>query len=95
MVNVSDAAGNLTGQCRDAIAFLRSNKTELQRLKVYRGIDECWLDFGYDRRDVAVQCDYLPHELLLLAGSLGIGIELSLYPPAADAEKSTRGRKRG
>jgi hypothetical protein len=33
---------------------------------------------------VVIQFDYLPPELLRLAGSFDIGIELSLYP-AADA----------
>ena len=45
------------------------------------------LDFGYGRcPTAAVQCDYLPPELLALAGSLGIGIELSLYPADKDCE---------
>lgn len=43
-----------------------------------------YLDFGYylrlDGQRVLVQCDFLPSELLKLAGELGIGIELSLYP---------------
>ena len=38
------------------------------------------LDRGYFRRDAAVQCDYLPPQLLAIAGRYGIGIELSLYP---------------
>jgi len=32
---------------------------------------------------VALQCDYLPPELVCIAGSLGLGIELSQYPPEA------------
>jgi len=83
-VDVSNVSGDLAGQVVDAIAFLRSHQGELARLAAYPGVDDRRLDFGYDRRDVAVQCDYLPAELLALAGSLGIGIELSLYPPSCD-----------
>jgi len=49
------------------------------------GIEERQLDFGYDCRlhepNIAMQGEYLPVELLLLAGSLSFGIALSLYPP--------------
>jgi hypothetical protein len=83
-IDVSAVRGQLAAQCNDAIKFLTSNKDELARLCAFPGVDNRRLDFGYDRRDVAVQCDYLPAELLLLAGSLNIGIELSLYPAAED-----------
>jgi hypothetical protein len=79
-MNVSEIDGDLAGQCEDAIIFLRRHKAELAQLAALPGANDRRLDFGYDRRDVAVQCDYLPPELLALAGSLGIGIELSLYP---------------
>jgi hypothetical protein len=39
------------------------------------------LDFGIVRRDVAIQCDRIPVELLVLAGSVGLEIVLSQYPP--------------
>ncbi len=42
------------------------------------------IDFGYysriDGHHVVVQCDFLPAQLLRLAGELRIGFELSLYP---------------
>jgi len=64
--------------------FLRKHQSELSRLASFPGVDDRHLDFGYHHRDAAVQCDYLPPELLALAGSLGIGIELSLYPAPSD-----------
>jgi hypothetical protein len=53
----------------------------VRRLAGWPGI-EC---VTLERRDVAVQCDELPAVLVRLAGSLGLGIELSHYP-ARDAE---------
>ena len=46
------------------------------------------LDFGIERRDVAVQSDNLSSDLVRLAGSLGLAIELSQYP-ASDKETPT------
>jgi hypothetical protein len=80
-VVVSDTWGDLQAQVPDAIAFLRENELELARLANYPGVSEMRLDFPYQRRDgAAVQSDSLPPELLVLAGALGITIELTLYP---------------
>ena len=83
-LDVSEIDGQLCGQREDAIVFLRKHQSELSRLASFPGVDDRHLDFGYHHRDAAVQCDYLPPELLALAGSLGIGIELSLYPAPSD-----------
>jgi hypothetical protein len=85
-VNVSNEDWRLDKQCADATAFLRNFEVALQRLKAFSGVEDCRLDFAYQRRPVMVQSDYLPPELLRLAGSLGIGIELSLYPSAQDQD---------
>jgi hypothetical protein len=86
-VNVTDDGESLSGQCEKVISFLREFEGELIRLAHFHGVTDRRLDFGYYRRDVVVQFDYLPPRLLALAGSLGIGIELSLYPiPAAETE---------
>ena len=80
-VDVSKADfDNLQGQIQDAISFLKQHKTELERLRRFPGVDEVCLDFGIAKRDVIAQADYFPPVLLYLAGSLGIGIELSQYP---------------
>src|SRR5262249_11746038 len=41
-------------------------------------------DLGMERRDLAVQCDYLPPDLVRLAGSLGLGIETSQDPASGE-----------
>jgi hypothetical protein len=65
---------------QDAISFLTVNNHEVARLRSFPGIEHVYLDFGIARRDVLLQCDYLPPELVQLAGALGLGIELSQYP---------------
>ena len=75
-------------QVEEATAFLRANIEQLRRLMSFPGVEGVTLDFGITRRDVAVQCDHLPAELVQLAGSLGLAIELSQYsadeaPPLA------------
>ena len=70
------------------IEFLREHQLELARLARYPGVTDLSLDFGYNRvPGVVVQSDSLRRELVALAGSLGIGIELSLYAPAQPAGK--------
>jgi hypothetical protein len=80
-VTVSDADfDNLPAQIADTIKFLRSNTQQLERLAQWPGIESMSPDFAINRRDVAVQCDTLPSELLRLGGMLGFDIELSQYP---------------
>jgi hypothetical protein len=71
---------NLDGQIKDAIKFLKANKSELRRNINSKKINGEWaLDFAIKRRDVAVQCEWFPQELLLLLGSLGITLQVSYY----------------
>lgn len=80
-VDVSGADfGNLHDQIQDAISFLQKHKMELERLCKFPGVERVILDFGIAKRATAAQYDHFPPELLYLAGSLGIGIELSQYP---------------
>lgn len=76
-LDVSD--GDLPHQIIGAIAFLKSDADELRRLLAFPGI-EGHLDFGIARRDSYMQTDFFPPELIRLAGSLGLGIELTQYP---------------
>jgi hypothetical protein len=55
----------------------------LARLAQFLGVTEIRLDFVCYRRKTFLLCDYLPPEFSSLAGSLRIGIELSLYPSPA------------
>lgn len=78
-LDVSDADGQLAVEVGDAIRFLTEHEAELRRLQSFPGVADLRLDFGYYARESVAQFDYLPPELLVRAGSLGIGIELSLY----------------
>jgi len=90
VIQISEGFGRLSSHTAVASDFLREHELELSRLSRYHGVTDMRLDFGYDRcPDAAIQCDYLPPELIALAGSLRIGIELSLYPaldPASETE---------
>lgn len=79
-LDVSSADGDFNAEVQDAIGFLSKYEAELQRLHDFPGVTDMRLDFGYYRRDVVAQFDYLPPELLARVGKLGFGIELSLYP---------------
>jgi hypothetical protein len=76
---VSDADGDLKAEIADAIHFLSAHEAELLRLKEFADVSDLRLDFGLYRREVVAQFDYLPPQLLALAGRCGIGIELSQY----------------
>jgi hypothetical protein len=84
---------DLSGQVQDAATFLRHHEIELQKLIATHPVDDIRLDFPYSCRldeQVFAQFDYLPPEFLKMAGGLGIGIELSHYPPAAADGDSER-----
>ena len=83
-VQVSDVDGDVRGEVSDAIAFLCRWEGELGRLAQESTVTDRRLDFGYHHRDVFVQSEYFPPELLRLSGAHGIGIELSLYPQPGD-----------
>jgi hypothetical protein len=64
----------------EAILFLKVNGEEVRRLCEFPGVEGVTLDFGVARRDTYTQSDRLPAELVSLAGSMGLAIELSHYP---------------
>lgn len=68
-------------QVAEATAFLEAETEEIQRLAMFPGVEGVTLDFGIECRDVAVQCDLLPADLIRVAGSLGLSIMVSRYPP--------------
>ena len=89
VVPVSDRSwSDLQGQIDDGVAFLRRNRVDLLRLTGDPTVDDVRLDFPtrlrLDGETVMAQFDYLPPVLIAEAGSLKIGIELSLYPPTWD-----------
>ncbi len=97
-VDVSDASRDgIGGQITDAIAFLKENGNAVRMLRAAPGVEDVFLDFPVDLRidgvNVIVQSDYLSPELVSLAGALGLGIEISIYP--RDLEELARGMTEG
>jgi hypothetical protein len=88
-ISASDADfSEFPQQVEEATAFLRANAAEVRRLCEFPGVEGVTLDFGIARRDVAVQCDLLPAELVQQAGLLGLAIELSQYPVEESANRA-------
>jgi hypothetical protein len=75
-------------QLADAVEFLTESATEVRRLAAFPGVTGVVLDFGIAWRDVIAQSDQFPAELVRLAGSCGIALELSHYP-VSDGEPAT------
>ncbi len=78
---------NVEGQIVDMISFLEVYTPQLTLLKDNYTLEDWHFDLPYecqlsDKR--FVQTDFLPAKLLRLVGALNIGIELSLYWPAAE-----------
>ena len=87
--DVSQDDGVLSHEIADAIAFLKTNQSDLRCVTSFLNVDTAYLDFGYysrfDGDRCVIQCETLPVELLSLCGSLKIEIMLSIYPnPAAE-----------
>lgn len=70
---------NLRVQIADAVKFVEQNQDELARLVGVPGVERVSVDLGIEERDVAAQKERFPPNLLRLLGSLGIGLECTLY----------------
>jgi hypothetical protein len=82
---------DLAGQITDAKSFLTEQRAELDRLRKFAGVDGIEIDFPIPlrigRNNVAVQSDRFPADLIFAAGSLGIDVAFSIWPPArSDSE---------
>jgi hypothetical protein len=88
----------LAGQASDAVAFLKAHSDELTVLRTAPGVEDMRLDFPVDlridRETVMAQFDYFPPELVSLAGALGLGLELSIYPVDLEELAQARARSR-
>ena len=80
IVSETEVFGDLAPQIPDAIQFLKDNRGELHRLSCFPNVTDLCLTFPYCPGDTAMRSEYFPSELLALAGSLRIGISLSVYP---------------
>jgi hypothetical protein len=98
-VDVSRRAGDdMPGQVVDAIRFLKKHRRALARLRSDPEVEDIRLDFPVDlridRKNVFAQYDYFPPELVSLAGALGCGLEMSIYPPDLEGLAKKRSRDR-
>jgi len=78
---------NFSGQLRDAERFLQLHRRVLKTLRCFPGVESVALDFGVARReDVVVQVETFSEAVVTLAGSIGLALELSHYPPKDKAQ---------
>lgn len=73
---------DLKGQIDDAIDFLDENFNTLKRLLETHDVEDSFLDFPVESRlndEIGNQNDYLPRELIKLAGKLDLAIVISNY----------------
>jgi hypothetical protein len=82
-VEVSKKFVDLPGQIKNAVRFLKRYRKDLFQLRGKLRACDMTLDFSNKLRigsKIAAQFDRLPPKLIAMAGELGIGIQLSLYP---------------
>ncbi|PUZ23924.1 hypothetical protein GA0116948_1334 [Chitinophaga costaii] len=86
IVTVSEAAfTDLDRQIKDTISFLKNNRNQLSFVQNFPGIDYATVVFGV-YLDTPLFMKKLnktfefPAELISIAGELGIGIDIALYP---------------
>ncbi len=82
-ISVSDKEwDDFKGQVADAIAFLARHESELSDLIESHDGTDAYLDFPLYSRlggEIVNQNDHLPRELIVLAGRIGLGIEMAIY----------------
>ena len=87
---VSDAEFNeFSLQKEQAEVYLSDNLEQLKKVVQYQGVDNVYIDFGIEWRDVYIQSDYFPASLVKLAGEIGLGIEITQYSPEGSDEHET------
>ena len=69
---------DLSKQVEDAITFLQRHAEDI-RMMMNAASGGGVLDFAIERRDAAVQFDRFPAALVVEAGRLGLGLELSQF----------------
>ena len=84
---VSDAGFDAFEQQKlDALKFLERYKKQIKEILSLPNIEGACLDFGIYWRDVPVQCDNFPSNLVKLAGRLDLELELTQYLPDEEDE---------
>ena len=73
---------DIQGQIKDAISFLSRWEAELASLIASYNTIDAYLDFPLYSRlsgEIVNQNDHLPKALIVLAGRIGLGIEMAIY----------------
>jgi hypothetical protein len=71
----------LSEQVRDAVLFLKENREDILKVRAFPGIDGMTIDFAANIDPERFPCSFnFSNELLISAGSLGVSLELSIYP---------------
>ncbi len=82
-ISISDKDwDDFKGQVADAIAFLTNHESELAHILASHEATDAYLDFPLYSRldgDIVNQNDQLPRDLIVVAGRLGLAIELAIY----------------
>ena len=76
----------LLQQIEDVIVFLRQNQESIRALASFPGVEGAVLDFGAEINPPGWASFTFPTELLLLAGSAGVSLCLSVYPTESEGE---------
>ena len=82
-IDVSDKDwSDFDGQVADAISFLTNHEQELLELLHSHAVTNAYLDFPLYSRlssEMFEQSERFPHELIVLAGRIGLGIRMAIY----------------
>lgn len=76
----------LSQQIEDVITFLRQNQEPIRALASFPGVEGAVFDFGAEIHPPGWASFTFPAELLLLAGSAGASLCLSVYPTDTEGE---------
>lgn len=91
---VSEADFDQLDQQQDkALEFLATHREALARMRAFPGVEEASLDFGTEMRNVIVQSDSFPPELLAHLAQLRARLVLSQYPTATKAKRIKQYRR--
>ena len=77
----------LAKQIEESTLFLRQNHDEIKKLTSISGVEGAFLDFGINIYPPGWSTFTFPPELLILAGSAGVSLCVSVYP--TDEESDT------
>lgn len=81
-------------QMKESFLFMRDHADELRRLVAFKGLHSVCIDFGANIYPPGWCSFYFPHQLMKMAGNLGIDLELSVYPCEPEDNESKEDERR-